>query len=1464
MAAVTVAPASLTFTAGDWDTAQTVTVRAGQDDDAEDDAATIEHTVRGGLYTAVRTGDVSVTVDDDDTPSTTVTLAVHPQTVAEGVGPTGQTVTVTASLDAAPRTAPTDVRVSVGADTAGAADFTAVPDFQVTIPAGAISGNADFTLAPVDDAEDEADETLTVSGTAISPDLTVQGTTLTIVDNDAAAVMVAFDADRYTATEGGAAATVRVRLSGDPQRKVEIPISHTPDTAAAADYSGVPGTVTFDSGETERTFAVTATDDKVDENDETVALAFGTPLPEGVTLGTRRTATVTLADDDERGMRVSRTALTVGEGKSDTYAVVLTSQPTAAVTVAVNLPPDTDVSVDETSLTFTADNDNWQTPQTITVSAGQDDDAVHDAATISHTVSSDGDYRSETAAPVAVTITDDDQRGVTVTPTELAIDETGSDAYTVVLTAQPTDDVTVAVNVPADAEVSVDTNPDLADNQNTLTFSTDNWRTAQTVTVSADADDDALTDAPVTLTHTVSGAGYGEVPADPVTVRVTDTTLPVLSVADARAGEQRAARVEFALRLSTTSSREVRVTYATENVTAKAGEDYVAAEGTLTFAAGETAKTIPVAVTHDILDEPDEETFTLQLSGAANAALDGGGDTLAATGTIADDDALPRLLVRGTDGSESVADSAKFSLWLDAPSAREVSVRYATGAVIPDSIYPAAEEGVDYQRVEGTLTFAPGDRTREVTVPLLDDDLHEYDEYVRLSLSEARHVRPSPGTLFIWDDDQSSTTLSIAAARAAEDAGELILSVSLDNVSARHISVDWATSDETAQAGSDYTAGSGTLTFPAGTTTAQEIRVTVHDDAVDEAEEETFRVTLRKAVHANLFGGGTTLAATGTIVDNDDPAVTVAFESASYTATEGGAAATVRVLMSDDPERTVVIPISHTPGTDEAAGDYSGVPAQVTFTSGETAKKFTVTATDDALVEDDETVVLGFEIETLPAGVTLKARSTTTLTLADNDQRGVSVSPTALTVKEGDDAAYTVVLTSQPTADVTVAVNVPADAEVSVDTNPDPADNQNTLTFSTDDWDTAQTVRVSAAADDDAVVDAEVTLTHAVSSTGAYDGERAAAVEVRVRETSTPVLRFEPEAASVDEDAGSMTFTVTMSVPSSRNVTLRWSTADGTATAGEDYTEVANGRLAFNPGGALSQTLSVDISDDQVDEENETLTVTLSEPVDAAFSDGVTTLTATVTITDDDTRGVTVSATELTVREGGTGTYEVELDSQPTDAVDVTVTASGDATVDPGTLSFTATDWSTARTVTVSGSQDADAAAGSASITHTAQRRRLPEPGRTDGGRDGDRRRYGIDGGDAERERHGSSGRLQQRGRDGGNGDAGRSDARHGDGRDGIGCGRHGDGGRRLHGGGRRHGDDRRGRGERHRHLHAGAGRRRGGRGRRDGDRERHDHIGPDGEANGWTDGDDHRRRHARGEREPDGADGAGRRHRNV
>ena len=232
---------------------------------------------------------------------------------------------------------------------------------------------------------------------------------------------------------------------------------------------------------------------------------------------------------------------------------------------------------------------------------------------------------------------------------------------------------------------------------------------------------------------------------------------------------------------------------------------------------------------------------------------------------------------------------------------------------------------------------------------------------------------------------------------------------------------------------------------------------------------------------------------------------------------------------------------------------------------------------------------------------------------------------------------------------------------------------------------------VSAAADDDAVLDDAVTLTHSVSSTGDYASERAADVEVRITEIDTPTLSIEDEKAA--EDAGSVTFTVTLSVASSNAVTVAYGTSNDTAAAGSDYTAVANGSLTFNPGDALSQTFSVAISDDAIDETDETFTVTLSDATNATLSGGQATLEATGTIEDDDERGVSVSETTLAIDEGDSKPYTVVLTSQPTAdvTVDVTVPTDTDVSVDETRLTFTATTWETEQTVTVSAAADDDA-----------------------------------------------------------------------------------------------------------------------------------------------------------------------------
>ena len=183
---------------------------------------------------------------------------------------------------------------------------------------------------------------------------------------------------------------------------------------------------------------------------------------------------VTVTDDDA-GVTVSETALTVDEGASATYTVKLDAQPASDVVINVTKSGSDDVTVSPATLTFTTAN--WDTAQTVTVAAAQDADAANDAASITHAVDaarSANEFDAVSIAGVAVTVTDDDA-GVTVSETTLTVDEGGSATYTVKLDAQPASDVVINVTKSGNTDVTV--------SPATLTFTTANWDTAQTVTV---------------------------------------------------------------------------------------------------------------------------------------------------------------------------------------------------------------------------------------------------------------------------------------------------------------------------------------------------------------------------------------------------------------------------------------------------------------------------------------------------------------------------------------------------------------------------------------------------------------------------------------------------------------------------------------------------------------------------------------------------------------------------------------------------------------------------------------------------------------------------------------------------------------------------------------------------------------------------------------------------------------------
>ena len=181
----------------------------------------------------------------------------------------------------------------------------------------------------------------------------------------------------------------------------------------------------------------------------------------------------------------------------------------------------------------------------------------------------------------------------------------------------------------------------------------------------------------------------------------------------------------------------------------------------------------------------------------------------------------------------------------------------------------------------------------------------------------------------------------------------------------------------------DYRVSATGVTFHAGQTTAS-FTVTAIDDSDDDDGES---VTIR----FGTLPPGVTAASPSTarvaLADNDDPRVAVRFGAASYIATEGGAAATVQVVLSADPERTVDVPLTVTRSGGATAGDYTVSATGVTFHAGQTTASFAVTARDDSDDGDDgddgESVTIRFG--TLPPGVTAASPSTARVALADND-----------------------------------------------------------------------------------------------------------------------------------------------------------------------------------------------------------------------------------------------------------------------------------------------------------------------------------------------------------------------------------------------------------------------------------------------------------------------------------------------
>ncbi len=344
-------------------------------------------------------------------------------------------------------------------------------------------------------------------------------------------------------------------------------------------------------------------------------------------------------------------------------------------------------------------------------------------------------------------------------------------------------------------------------------------------------------------------------------ISTAQSATPTLSVAGASKaeGNSGASNLAFTVTLSKASTTPVTVQYATSNGTATAGQDYTAASGTITFAAGETSKTINVAIAGDATVEGDE-TLTVTLSNPSGATI----GAASATGTITNDDIAPALSIGNVSKAEgnSGTSNLAFTVTLSKASTTPVTVQYATSN-------GTATAGQDYTAASGTITFAAGETSKTINVAVVGDATAEGDETLTLTLSSpsGATISTASATGTITNDDGTPPpSVSIGNTSKAEGnsgTSSMAFTVTLSKASTTPVTVQYATSNGTATAGQDYTAASGTITFAAGET-SKTVNVVVAGDATVEGDE-TLTVTLSNPSGATIG----TASATGTITNDD-------------------------------------------------------------------------------------------------------------------------------------------------------------------------------------------------------------------------------------------------------------------------------------------------------------------------------------------------------------------------------------------------------------------------------------------------------------------------------------------------------------------------------------------------------------------------------------------------------------------
>ena len=1074
-----------------------------------------------------------------------------------------------------------------GTATGSGTDYT-LANGTLTINAGSSTGTINISSI-IDDSIDEANETVIV--TLSNPSNATLGSddahTYTITDNDDAPI-VDFNATSSSDAESVSSAGLTVDLSAVSGQNVTVDYAVTGTaTGSGTDYTLANGTLTINAGETSGTITIASiVNDSLDEANETVIVTLSNPS--NATLGSDDAHTYTITDNDDPPAVDFNTTSSSGAESISSKAITVDLSAVSAQDVTVDYAvtgtatgSGTDYTLANGTLTINA----GESTGTITIASIIDDAADEANETVILTLSNPNNATLGSDSVYTYTITDNDSAPVVDFNTTSSSDaeSVSSSGLTVDLSAASSQNVTVDYAITGTATGS-GTDYTLANG--TLTISAGS--TTGLITI-AGIIDDSLDEANETVIVTLSNPSNATLGSDKVhtyTITDNDSAPEVDFNTTSSSGAESVSSKAITVDLSAASSQNVTVDYALTGTATGSGTDYTLANGTLTINSGTTSGTITIAsIVNDALDE-DNETIILTLSNPSNATL--GTDTVH-TYTIADNDDAPVVdfNTSSSTGAESVSSKA-ITVDLSAVSAKAVTVNYAlTGT--------ATGTGTDYTLGSGTLTINAGSSTGTITIAsIVDDSIDEADETVVLTLSNPSNATLGSDkvhTYTITDNDNTPTIdFNSTSSSGAESVSSKAITVDLSGPSSETVTVDYAVTGTASGSGTDYTLINGTLSIAAGSTTGTIMIANIVDDSADEPDE-TVILTLSSPSNATL---GSDDVHTYTIAD-DDGLPTIDFNVASSNGAEDISSVALTVDLSAASSSNITVDYAVT-GTATGSGtDYTLANGTLTISAGGTSGTITIAGiVDDDLDEDNETVIITLSN---PNNAVLGNDSVHTYTISDNDGTPtIAFSSSTSTDSE-----------SVTTRSITVGVLFAASTPIQVDygvtggtagSGTDYSLSSGSVTI--EEGATSGTIVIPSIIDDQADEADETIIITLSNPTGAILGSDIVHTAIITDNDSPPVIDFNITSSSGAESVSSAGLTVDLSAVSAQNVTVDYAIT-GTATgSGEDYT-LGAGKLTINAGETSGTITIASIIDDPFDEPDETIIITLSNPVNATL-----------------------------------------------------------------------------------------------------------------------------------------------------------------------------------------------------------------------------------------------------------------------